>query len=125
MTVLKLIKGDRDDSWQNRGACNGTPPHIMFPNQGDSNKRAKAFCKVCPVRVECLEFAIEHDERFGVWGGKSERERRAIRKQRRPVEQVSDAHPDPAAPFAGLVILVDEVDTRVRDGLGRYADGAA
>ena len=44
---------------------------------------AKAICKKCPVIEECLEFAVERKERFGIWGGKSERERRAIRRERR------------------------------------------
>lgn len=54
-------------------------PDIFFPPQGGSVKAGKLICSLCEVRQECLDFALEHDERFGVWGGLSERERRTIK----------------------------------------------
>ena len=58
------------------------------PQRGSDGATAKAICRVCPVRLKCLEWAIEHHE-FGIWGGTSERERRAIRKERRAMEAVA------------------------------------
>jgi WhiB family redox-sensing transcriptional regulator len=65
------------------GACRGTDPDVFFPDRGESLEPAKRVCAECVVRDECLEHALAHGERFGVWGGTSERERRRIRRQRR------------------------------------------
>ncbi|MFP5322758.1 MAG: WhiB family transcriptional regulator [Acidimicrobiia bacterium] len=65
------------------GACRGADPDLFFPDRGESLEPAKAVCAECVVRDECLEFALAAGERFGVWGGTSERERRRIRRQRR------------------------------------------
>lgn len=65
------------------GSCRGMDPDIFFPDRGDSLAPAKEICVECIVKDECLEYAVEHGERFGVWGGTSERERRRIRKRRR------------------------------------------
>ena len=83
MTHLTVIDGGRDDTWQTRGECNGAPQEIFFTERGETKKRALSYCNVCPVRQECLDYALDNDERFGIWGGKSERQRRAIRAQRR------------------------------------------
>jgi len=70
--------------WYKDAACKGHPNQDdFFPDRGSSTVIAKAICKKCPVREECLEYAVERKERFGIWGGKSERERRAIRRERR------------------------------------------
>ena len=65
------------------GACRGADPDLFFPDRGESLEPAKAVCAGCVVREECLEHALRVGERFGVWGGTSERERRRIRRQRR------------------------------------------
>jgi WhiB family redox-sensing transcriptional regulator len=65
------------------GACRGTDPDVFFPDRGESLEPAKQVCAECVVRDECLEHALANGERFGVWGGTSERERRRIRRQRR------------------------------------------
>ena len=67
--------------------CTGENQDLFFPERGGSTVKAKAICKECKVREECLEFAVERKERFGIWGGKSERERRAIRRERRQKEK--------------------------------------
>jgi hypothetical protein len=54
---------------------------LFFPTRGEDARRAKKICAGCAVRDECLEFALVSGERFGVWGGKSERERRPMRRQ--------------------------------------------
>ena len=60
---------------------------IFFPERGSSTVIAKKICSECKVKEECLEYAVERKERFGIWGGKSERERRAIRRERRNNEK--------------------------------------
>ena len=67
-------------AWQELAVCAQTDPESFFPEKGGSSRDAKAMCARCEVRAECLEFALEHDERFGIWGGLSERERRRIRR---------------------------------------------
>ena len=65
-------------SWQERALCAQTDPEAFFPEKGGSTRDAKRVCLSCDVRVECLEYALENDERFGIWGGLSERERRRL-----------------------------------------------
>jgi len=67
--------------WQDFALCAQTDPDIFFPEKGGSTRDAKRVCGVCPVREECLQYAMDNDERFGIWGGLSERERRRLRKQ--------------------------------------------
>jgi WhiB family redox-sensing transcriptional regulator len=64
--------------WQERAVCAQTDPEAFFPEKGGSVRAAKKVCRACPVRAECLDYALEHHERFGVWGGLSERERRKL-----------------------------------------------
>lgn len=61
--------------------CRGATA-FMYPSSAHGVPAAKALCAGCPVRVACLEFALAHDERHGVWGGASERQRRAMRAVR-------------------------------------------
>lgn len=68
--------------WIDRAACAGVDPELFFPDRGESTAPAKAVCAGCPVRAECLDHALVNVERFGIWGGTSERERRAIRLRR-------------------------------------------
>ena len=65
--------------WWFAGLCAQTDPEVFFPEKGGSVREAKAVCTGCPVRAQCLEHALAHDERFGVWGGLSERERRRLK----------------------------------------------
>lgn len=68
-------------SWQERALCAQTDPEAFFPEKGGSTREAKRVCTTCEVREECLEYALEHDERFGIWGGLSERERRKLKRR--------------------------------------------
>ena len=68
--------------WADRANCAGCDPDLFFPDRGASLAEAKAVCAGCVVRDECLEYALAAGERFGVWGGLSERERRRIRVER-------------------------------------------
>jgi WhiB family transcriptional regulator, redox-sensing transcriptional regulator len=74
-----------DESWRLEGLCAETDPEAFFPEKGGSTRDAKRVCAGCPVRMECLEYALGNDERFGIWGGLSERERRRVRLQRRGI----------------------------------------
>lgn len=65
-------------SWRADGLCAQTDPDAFFPSQGESARDAKRICAGCGVRQRCLEYAIAKDERFGIWGGLSGRERRRI-----------------------------------------------
>ena len=67
--------------WQEQALCAQTDPEAFFPEKGGSTREAKRICTGCEVRAECLEYALEHDERFGIWGGLSERERRRLRRR--------------------------------------------
>ena len=68
--------------WQDYANCLGVDPDLFFPERGASTREAKEVCRGCVVRLECLEFALVNGEKFGIWGGMSERERRRIRRQR-------------------------------------------
>lgn len=69
-----------DLEWQDGAPCASTDPEAFFPEKGGSTREAKRVCLTCDVRDQCLEYALTHDERFGIWGGFSERERRKIKK---------------------------------------------
>jgi WhiB family redox-sensing transcriptional regulator len=69
-----------DLEWQERALCAQTDPEAFFPEKGGSTREAKRVCTTCDVRVDCLEYALKNDERFGIWGGLSERERRRLKK---------------------------------------------
>ena len=68
-------------AWQERALCAQTDPEAFFPEKGGSTREAKKVCLGCEVRGDCLEYALAHDERFGIWGGLSERERRRLKKE--------------------------------------------
>jgi WhiB family redox-sensing transcriptional regulator len=68
-------------AWQADALCAQTDPEAFFPEKGGSTRDAKTICTSCEVRGECLEYALQNDERFGIWGGLSERERRKLRRR--------------------------------------------
>ena len=73
-------KSATNEQWQDRALCAQTDPEAFFPEKGGSTREAKKICQRCPVRNECLEYALANDERFGIWGGLSERERRRLKR---------------------------------------------
>jgi WhiB family redox-sensing transcriptional regulator len=75
-----LAPVEPDDQWQERALCAQTDPEAFFPEKGGSTREAKRICLGCEVRDACLEYALAHDERFGIWGGLSERERRRLKR---------------------------------------------
>lgn len=72
-----------DQDWQGYALCAQTDPEAFFPEKGGSTREAKRICQGCEVKADCLEYALAHDVRFGVWGGLSERERREMKKKTR------------------------------------------
>ena len=75
-----FVREADEQPWAEQALCAQTDPEAFFPEKGGSTREAKKVCAVCPVRTECLEWALEHKERAGVWGGLSERERRKLEK---------------------------------------------
>lgn len=82
MDIQALVGGGETEAWQSRANCMGVDPDLFFPERGSSTREAKEVCRGCVVRVDCLEFAIANGEKFGIWGGMSERERRRVRRAR-------------------------------------------
>jgi len=79
--VVSLFDEPDQQEWQERALCAQTDPEAFFPEKGGSTREAKRICLGCEVRAECLEYALAHDERFGIWGGLSERERRRLKRR--------------------------------------------
>lgn len=68
--------------WMRKGNCIGVDPELFFPEHGASTYEAKEVCRGCVVKTDCLEYALANGEKFGIWGGLSERERRKVRRSR-------------------------------------------
>ena len=81
--------------WMTGGVCAQVDPELWFPEKGGSTRQAKALCTGCPVQVQCLAYALTHDERFGVWGGASERDRRRMKRTATRPQAASVRPPDP------------------------------
>ena len=74
--TIKLAVPD----WQAQALCAQTGADFFFPEPGSSVREAKRICGMCEMRSACLEYALNNDERFGVWGGLSEKERLELRR---------------------------------------------
>lgn len=78
--------------WRQEAACVGVPPGDLFPELGSRQRLGAEFCReVCPVVAECLEYALEAEERYGVWGGTTEAQRRKMILERRTAPQQREA----------------------------------
>ena len=82
MEAVSLLYGRQESDWQSRANCMGVDPDLFFPERGASTREAKEVCRGCVVREDCLEYALANGEKFGIWGGLSERERRRLRRAR-------------------------------------------
>jgi WhiB family redox-sensing transcriptional regulator len=81
---LTLLLGEGETwNWKDEALCAETDPEAFFPEKGGSTREAKRVCSGCAVQYECLQYALANDERFGIWGGLSERERRRVKQQQR------------------------------------------
>ncbi len=81
--VESILEGDL--SWQGDALCAQTDPDAFFPEVGDDTYLAKCVCRNCPVREECLDFALEHNETIGIWGGKSAKERYWMKRKAKEI----------------------------------------
>lgn len=73
-------------AWTSRAACRGMDPEMFFPDRQDGYQAIQAIqaiCAECPVRVECLNYALDERERDGIWGGMTGRQRRRLARERR------------------------------------------
>ena len=94
--ATSLVLAAADDSWRDHARCRDTDPELFFPVGTTGTalvqiQRAKQVCLECAARVECLDFALTTNQDSGVWGGLSEEERRAIRRQRAARTRSRDA----------------------------------
>jgi len=78
-------------NWMGQGNCRDHPPSTFFPSDGVGVELARRICATCPVQAPCLEYALRHGEKFGIWGGMSERERRRLRRQRALARRAASA----------------------------------
>ena len=65
--------------WSDKAMCKKLDTQLFFPKRGEATRPIKIICSVCPAAKPCLEYAMKSGEKFGVWGGTSERERRRMR----------------------------------------------
>ncbi len=82
MTIVGQDLSIAMENWHEKARCKGWDPDIFYPDRGVPSASAKAICKECQVQADCLEYALTRDERFGIWGGLSERERRKMYRER-------------------------------------------
>lgn len=78
-----------DQHWTAYGACSSAPPDDLFV-EGAAQRSAREVCVSCPVRIDCLIDALDHHILFGVWGGMTERERRALLRRYPDVDSWRD-----------------------------------
>lgn len=81
--LADLVTGG--EHWRHSALCSQTDPEIFYPEKGGRTLEAKQTCMACEVRPECLQYALECDEEFGVWGGLSPQERRNLKRNLIPI----------------------------------------
>jgi WhiB family transcriptional regulator, redox-sensing transcriptional regulator len=103
--------------WMLHARCRGANPTEFFPSDGTGVEFAQRICSGCPVRRECLEYALLHRIEHGVWGGASERERRRILRRRRDMAVSADASGDLRAsePMSEPAQVMEPVTTELRE----------
>jgi WhiB family transcriptional regulator, redox-sensing transcriptional regulator len=77
-SVVQTVKVGR---WTDRAACRGTDTEIFFPANADEEAEALSICATCPVRAQCLDYAVRNRETYGIWGGTTPEQRRRIRRE--------------------------------------------
>lgn len=77
--------------WTEDALCAQVDPEAFFPEKGASVREAKSICARCDVRDQCLEYALDNDERFGIWGGLCAAELRKVKRARRTPAEVEQA----------------------------------
>jgi WhiB family transcriptional regulator, redox-sensing transcriptional regulator len=79
-----LTSVDLTGDWENLARCRGSDGELFFTPGAAQEFRAKAICRSCPVRWECLAYALRNRVEHGVWGGLTDRERRRVLNRARP-----------------------------------------
>ena len=80
--VLQVVIDTADLTWMDSALCAEVDPELFHPAKGESTVPAKSVCAVCDVRTECLDYALDHPELRGIWGGQTEAQRKTIRQRR-------------------------------------------
>ncbi len=83
VVVPMPFPGLHGEPWMDGASCASVDPELFFPEKGGTTTPAKKVCRACDVKAPCLRFALDNGERFGIWGGTSERERRRMETRRR------------------------------------------
>ncbi len=87
--TIRYFSGKKE-AWEEEAACKRVHPSVMFPPTGLEHhlsvKFAKSICNECPVQEECLNFALRTKQKFGIWGGKTEGERRSLLRIMRSIQ---------------------------------------
>ena len=79
--LLQIVVDTAELTWMDDAACGTSDGDAWFPEKGGSTRLAKRVCRSCPVRSECLDFALGTNEAFGVWGGLSREERERLQRK--------------------------------------------
>ncbi len=93
LAALRSLDDDDDTTgrpntdWQEDALCAQADPEAFFPEKGGSTRAAKSICGRCPAKEACLQYALDNDERHGIWGGLSEPERRELRRTERDLDR--------------------------------------
>lgn len=66
--------------WADRAVCAQTDPELFYPEKGGDAHTGRALCQSCPVAAECLDYALDNNEQFGIWGGLTAHDRRELRR---------------------------------------------
>lgn len=82
MSLADLLDDSTTMTWMADARCMDADAEAFFPQKGQPVDAAVAICQSCPVRTDCLEYALDNNEKFGVWGGMSERQRRRLANKR-------------------------------------------
>lgn len=90
-------------AWATSGLCAQSDPESFFPERGHAAEAAKKVCATCPVQELCLDYALVNGEQYGIWGGLSERERRLLRSEKKPIPETGGRN-------------YSEVDAHIRAG---------
>jgi len=96
--AVAITLDDEERPWAVRAECSSedVDPGLFFPTANDDTSEALAICKRCEVCKECLDFAIEANEPYGIWGGVTERQRRRMKERERQAKRqakVANASP--------------------------------
>ena len=80
------------EPWRHQAACAGLDPEYWFPvdapGRTPAHRRAITICKSCPVQAECLNWALDNHEFYGIWGGTTARQRTDMRRDRKAMARI-------------------------------------